>query len=305
MSDDRVDILLFTTSDMRDARDMVLQRMLDSVGAAIRDSNLRVVCYLLLQHWDGSRETALPEFVRPYGVGKRISLSAARNLLLQAAIANGDLDRARVVAFPDDDAWYSAGTLEGVFAMLGEGNEFDMLVCRYASRPESHDAYWFDTRKRRANARRFVTRASSVTQFLRASLVRKVGFFDERLGVGAPINGGEDLDYALRCYIQCRGRVALYDTPLVGHRDRDTSHRARYFSGSLCAIARSAGEDMGVAAQFLRKLLVGVFLMARRELPPRHFARALRQARLVANSTPLVTHYYGVSWLALPAKGAA
>jgi hypothetical protein len=283
-----VDALLFTTTDSAGGRSDELERMIRSVERAIATSGLRVIQYLLLQRHDAGRPLPeLPDYIRATAIPERVSLSKARNLLLDQAHTDGMFERSLMVAFPDDDAWYPAGNLEGILALFAGDSSLDLAICRYASSPSVLSDLPVDLRVARAvKAGRFVANASSNTLFIRAARAAQTGHFDEALGIGAPINGGEDLDYALRAYVGSAGKAVWIDAPLVGHRDRLKWVRGQYYAGSLYALSRSAAASRAVALQTARKVLVGFYLLLRRELAWSDFSRALRLALKARRSTP-------------------
>jgi GT2 family glycosyltransferase len=201
--------------------------------------------------------------VAPISIPNIISLSAARNMLLREAERSGDLKAAEVIAYPDDDCWYPAETLRTIAGRFRASGDLDFLFCRYASTPAlaGTEAGAIIS----ARARHVVRNASSNTIFIRGDVVRAIGCFDEMLGVGTPNNGGEDVEYALRAYLQAR-RTEFVDAEIVGHRDRDSSLRAKYYRGALLAIRRHALQDTGVAWEYVRKVAIGLVLMLRGEV---------------------------------------
>lgn len=273
------DVVLFTTTDAQSARTGELVRLLASVAQTVKTSGLRVVHYLLVQR--GTVESLgvdIPAFVRVRAISGRVSLSRARNILLKEAIAEEVLAGSLFVAFPDDDAWYPEGLLAGIAARFRADADLDVIASRYASAPTLLTSIAPDRWLDRPSAGRFIACVSSNSMFVRAGTALAIGSFDERLGLGAPINGGEDLDYALRALTASRGHAALFAAPLVGHRDREPWVRGRYFAGSLAAILLSCAKRPTLAFHGLRKLAVGVYLVIRGELTPLGYLRDVRLA---------------------------
>ncbi len=283
-----VDALLFTTSDSAGGRQDELERMVRSVERAMTKSGLRIVQYLLLQrHASGQPLPALPDYIRVSAIPERVSLSKARNLLFDLAHKDRLFERSLMVAFPDDDAWYPEGTLEAMLALFAQDTSLDLAICKYSSSPSVLSALPLELRAARpASTGKFVANASSNTLFMRASRAVQTGYFDESLGVGAPINGGEDLDYALRAYVAAGEKAVWFDAPLVGHRDPHRWLIGHYYAGSLYALSRSAASSRAVALQAARKVLVGIYLLLRRELAWPAFSRALRLAQAAGCSQP-------------------
>jgi glycosyltransferase involved in cell wall biosynthesis len=143
-------------------------------------------------------------------------LSRARN----AAVRNVQAD---LVAFPDDDCVFPPGLLEQVARRFAGDTSLDGLTGRAvdetgrSSRSWAHDSQPL-TRENLWN------RAISFTIFLRATLVARVGPFDEELGLGAstPWSSGEEIDYLLRG-LTTGARIEYDPTLVVTHDDRRPS----------------------------------------------------------------------------------
>jgi hypothetical protein len=278
-------IILLTTSDYQSERREDLARLIESVARVVGDG-IRIKHYLLLQRCDdGQVLPQWPDYMHVMRIDRMVSLSAARNIMLRQVHADGVLDEATLVTFPDDDAWYPDGILQAVLSLFQRRSDLGLLICRYASQPLSITSLpeGIDS-ARRPGARQLITNVSSITQFVRASHVQQVAFFDERLGIGAPVNGGEDLDFALRVYAQANRQALWIDAPLVGHPDKIKGKRSRYFTGSFYAIVRGS-HDPQIAVQAVRKAMVGVYLVLSGEFKPGDFAKAVRYG-LQARSQP-------------------
>ncbi|MEE9330724.1 MAG: hypothetical protein V3U89_00705 [Methylophilaceae bacterium] len=261
---------LFTTCDSQGDRLNELLRLLDSVDHAVQQHRLSIKHYILLQRAENIPEQLTPRLSKDREfmmVNERLSLSRARNVMLNRAAQDATLENAEICAFPDDDAWYANGFLNEVSAFLMNEPNISVFSCRYGSTPiEIKHASDLQINPKPVNVGSFIQSVSSVTLFLKTKIALKNAFFDERLGVGAKINGGEDLDYALRSYTNSEAQVAMSRLKLVGHRDRVTWARSTYYSGSLFAIAKSARADKTIFFQLLRKIAVGFYFVLKREL---------------------------------------
>lgn len=274
------DYVLLTTCDARGERLTDLTRLLNSINAEIEAHGLHIRHYILLQNVNSLPEplAASVHAQRIFlFVPHRLSLSRARNRMLRQALRDGALSSAKLCAFPDDDAWYPPNSLALILNSCNQQPRMGVWTCDYGSIPVVAGTAGEAVFRELADCGLFVRRVSSNTLFLRADMVEAVGFFDERLGVGGTINGGEDLDFALRAYLRAGHTAMIHDGPLIGHRDRLPWIRSQYFAGSLFAIARNAGRDMPLALQLLRKIAVGGFLAVSGELPARAFLSGLRQ----------------------------
>jgi hypothetical protein len=263
-----MNILLMTTGILKGDMIPPLDRLLGSLDRAINvlpNDNLRLI--LLVQNCpEGSLQSLAadwPSFVAPISIPNIVSLSAARNMLLGEAERSGQLKAAEMIAYPDDDCWYPAETLRTIVDRFRTCPDLDFLFCRYASNPLASGIE--PGMILPAQARHVVRNASSNTIFFRGHVVRAIGGFDETLGVGTPNNGGEDVEYAIRAYLNAQ-KTDYVDAEIVGHRDRDSGLRAKYYRGALLAIGRHAFEDVGIAWEYLRKIAVGVVLTLRGEV---------------------------------------
>jgi hypothetical protein len=274
-----MNVVLISTTDVKNARDAVWQRMLASMVESKRTlGESRVRLCVVLQNCSAAEFPAyaakMPDWVLPLAIASRVSLSRARNLALERLLDDGEIEPDTVVAFPDDDCWYPAGFLRQVVELFERETELDFWICRYGSQPVMES--FAHGRPALARTREVVRNASSNTMFLRGRVVSSIGEFDEGLGVGTPMGGSEDLDYALRASRASR-QTAYLHTVLVGHRDKSPEIRARYYLSSLTVLARHA--KYGATGEFLRKIAVGAYLVLRNELAARDYFGALNQVR--------------------------
>jgi len=277
MQTKQYNFVLFTTCDAKGGRIDEVSRLLDTVNQAIQDHGLKIKHYILMQQAE-----SIPEMLQAnegtefMTSNTRLSLSRARNIMLNKATKDATLENAEICAFPDDDAWYANGFLSAVRNHLMNAPDISFFSCRYGSTPpEVSDISDLDIMEAAPSLGTFIRSVSSVTLFLKTDIAIKNAFFDERLGVGAEINGGEDLDYALRAYTHAGGRMSMSPSKLVGHRDRPKLVRSTYFKGSLFAISRNARINKAAFLQMIRKVLVGIYFMLSGELKPSHYLAGL------------------------------
>lgn len=270
-----MDFVLITTSNASAGRSDELQRMLDSVTRTARSRpDLPITLLLLLQDVpsDMTPLRAFPDFVDVSRVPNRLSLSAARNILLKRAANRGLIGPDTVVGFPDDDCWYPDGVLQRVAREFERVPQLDLWFCRYASRPVVADEAHHSAR--RARTCDVVRQASSNTMFVRGRVVRSGMMFDEELGVGTPAGSAEDTEFALRVHL-LRRQTRYADQALIGHRDKNSAVRAKYYQGGLVAIARHARQQHRVAGELCRKIGVGAWLTLRGDLSFTNYRGAL------------------------------
>lgn len=263
---DRPIFVLFTTTSGDAEALKALKRMVHGLRTQ-SDEGAKIDATLLVQQDAAGTEAVAraidaPPFLRVVSGGRRMSLSAARNQMLELAARERLIGADDVVAFPDDDSWYPSGLLRRIEAAFLSDPFFDLFFCRYGSAPvDAENA----PRRKNPRAATVVTHASSNTLFVRGRLAAELGDFDEDLGVGTANKSGEDLDYALRAHF--RGdQTAFIDAPLVGHRDKDAGVRARYYRGSLLVLARYACASGEMLRLFLRKVLIGFYFIGKKQL---------------------------------------
>ena len=272
--DRRPTFVMISTTDMLSDRRNHLSRMIGSVQDFVdRNPDVPVRLFLLLQRCDGERlaaaKAAFPAWVQLEVINQRVSLSKARNMLIGHAWTGlADVD---ILCFPDDDCWYPAGTLETVYKAFSADKPLDFWFCRYGTEPEPAAAF----SARRPRLQDTISRASSNTIFVRGRIAKMVGRFDEDLGVGATLMGGEDTDYAIRAHYAARDR-RFVDAPVVGHRDPDLQFRTSYYPGSLKAVTRYALKSSAGFAAAARKIAVGGWYVASGRMPFRNYLGALR-----------------------------
>jgi hypothetical protein len=261
--------LFLTTADIGSVgRRGALDRLLETVEAFRGEqSAVDVRLALLLQRSSATEATELAaryDWLDVRAVDRRVSLSSARNILLSEV--TDTMTGETVVAFPDDDAWYPPGTLARIAGAFASDTSLDLLFCRYGPEPSCAPS----AAVVEPSLQEVISFASSNTIFVRGSVAAVVGKFDEQLGVGGAIMGGEDTEYALRAYYAAR-RTGYIDHPLVGHRAANKELTSKYYPGSLVAIARHAPRSVAGRISLARKIAVGIVHVASRRLALRDF----------------------------------
>lgn len=190
-----------------------LGRLLDSLARqTVRDFELIVVD----QNEPGVLDPVLAPFsdrLDIHHVRSERGLSRARNVGLAHC-------RAPLVAFPDDDCWYPATLAEKVVALF----DADPLTGVFTGR--TTDADRADSLGLFLGADAEITKSNvwlsgnSNSLFIRTDIARKIGGFDETLGVGAAsaFKSGEETDFLLRAL--AAGARGFYRRALVVHHDQ-------------------------------------------------------------------------------------
>jgi GT2 family glycosyltransferase len=219
--------------------------------------------------------------VHPVPSPLKISLSRARNLGLEHAHRLGLLQICHQLAFPDDDARYPDGLLERVSAILNDQTE---VVCGpYAPNRDSLNGRRFPSTRYRLTPRLVMRLASSNNVFFRAEVVRAVGSFDERLGLGARYGASEDSDYVLRAL--ARGFGGVYDPAALVEHPYKPGRVDEYYRGNVAVLAKHARTG-GTALLLARRLATGVVLTAWRRLAATVYLRTLVDAIALGAGRP-------------------
>jgi hypothetical protein len=271
---DSLPLTLFSTVDMQSDRGDLLRRMLESVVAFQARRSVDVKLFILLQRCDedgfDNFKKQWPDWVKPLKQSGRMSLSAARNAMLANIEATERLQSDGVVAFPDDDAWYPDGTLDRIVDDFTADKTLDFWFSRYGMQAVSALNYEAVS----PSLQKVISLASSNTIVVRSNLASQIGGFDLDLGVGAILSGGEDTDYAIRAYKAAR-KTLFIDAKCVGHRDPQPALKAKYYPGSLRAIAKNTTFHLTEIIALSRKLLVGGFLSLRGRMALRDYVAAI------------------------------
>jgi glycosyltransferase involved in cell wall biosynthesis len=121
--------------------------------------------------------------------------SRARNAGLRAA--NGD-----IIGFPDDDCWYPEQLLATVTDWFNSHPDLGGLFAVLRSADNQPVGPKWPDRPCLCTRKTLWDRGITPIGFLRCEVTEAIGFFNERIGLGAPsrYQSGEDIDYFLRTF---------------------------------------------------------------------------------------------------------
>jgi len=140
-------------------------------------------------------------------------LSRARNVGLAQC-------RADIVAFPDDDCWYPDTLAETIVSLFEAAPEAGVFTGRTVDAAGADSLGLFLDRDAEITKSGVWLIGNSNSLFIRTSIARKIGGFDETLGVGAPtaFKSGEETDFLLRAL--ATGARGFYRRDVLVHHDQ-------------------------------------------------------------------------------------
>ncbi len=262
-------LLMMTTCIMNPDNVNDLLRMIDSYDNS--DEKYR---HIILIQSDYSAFVEQVEYLRTKAIVIHsetiVSLSKARNIIYNHAKDNDLLSDVELIAFPDDDCWYPGDNLNKIYSMFVEDSALDLFVCRSS---ESAEEITAQDKPRDISVKELINTCNSNTIFARVTAIDFDDFFDEALGIGSKNNGGEDVDFAMRCFVKARKAFYL-DKSIVWHRDQDMAEKPVYFRGGFKALKKNALKHPMFAFYCFRKALVGVYYMLKYGMSPKMFLSA-------------------------------
>jgi glycosyltransferase involved in cell wall biosynthesis len=201
-------------------------------------------------------------------------LSRARNAGLREASG-------RLVCFPDDDCWYAQGLVEEVIDRFAREPRLDIIMARTIDAQGVDSLGLFLPATCAVDRRNVWFAGNSNGLFLRAETARRIGGFDESLGVGAdtPFRSGEETDYVLRAL--ALGAECRFQHDLTVFHDQAPER-------SSAAISRAKAYAPGFGR--VLRLHYDAFYFAER------LARTLARAALSAITLDLGTAHYKLIW---------
>jgi len=253
-----INILLITTTIYGEETELNLTRLFNSIKVS---NNFSIKHVVLFQGVTAKPTFKLPDYVEAQFIPKVVSLSKARNIMLESEMKN--IEKYDLVAFPDDDCWYPMNNFEDLINLF-YSEKLDYLVTKY--RFSEHDEVPSSILKiRKKSVFKFFEFSSSITIFVTGKIFKEIGCFDERLGVGAKFVGGEDLDYSINAYYRSKNRSFL-DLYLMAHKDRNITNKLKYYEGSLFVFAKNFHHSSVIRSLLLRKLAVGIYYVCKKRM---------------------------------------
>jgi len=211
------------------------------------------------QNTDGRLDEILNKYTSLFKIIHLFSspgLSKARNVGLHHS--TGD-----IIAFPDDDCWYSSGLLKDVIDIFNK----EMLE-GITGRLDSKGMGRFDKVEGLVNKFNVWERAISVSIFLKKQVIDSIGLFNENLGLGAKslMQSGEETDYIIRC-IEKGFKIKYFPKLIINHpesitdfNDISTYQRAYKYGIGCGFVLKQHNYPILIKAKFLIRPVLGAML---------------------------------------------
>jgi hypothetical protein len=162
--------------------------------------NEQVKIYVI---WRGfAKLPAMSGLRRPYfeTVLTNCSVSQGRNILLGVLLKDDLVSNQDVVCFADDDGLWPSDLIPNLKTVFD--NNISWALGIYGPL-NSIDKKRFPPQPCKSlSLGKLIKRSSSLGIYSTIGLVRKIGLFDENLGLGSAISIGEDTDYILRLHFE-------------------------------------------------------------------------------------------------------
>jgi glycosyltransferase involved in cell wall biosynthesis len=138
--------------------------------------------------------------------------------------------KGRWCGFPDDDCWYESTTLERLINRCRQNDVPHGVVGRWVEQDPALTAASFCWKK---SSQFRDSPVSSITLFLQKSVLKQLGGYDARLGVGQWFGAAEETDLVLRALKA--GLNIVYDPTIrVHHKVTDTRNERHPETSMLC-----------------------------------------------------------------------
>lgn len=187
-------------------------------------------------------------------------LSKSRNIGLKCA--TGD-----IITFPDDDCIYPKNLLERVKTQFFTLPDIDVLCIRPINENGKTTAGKFLSKKTKVSLFNAPFAFCSFSMFIKKKVFDRIGYFDEKLGLGAdtPFQSSEDLDLGIRAIKN--GFKVFYNPELViFHPEKEkiltdeTIKRALYYATGTGYVLRKNNYPLWYCLYYMLRPLIGALL---------------------------------------------
>jgi glycosyltransferase involved in cell wall biosynthesis len=267
---ENIEMLSFSLITATVGRTEELENLLDSLAS---QAYPELECIIVDQNLDRRVKDIVDSWKRSLNIRTVDSvpgLSRSRNVGL--ALAKGD-----ILAFPDDDCWYSPRLLANVSSWFEQHAEYGFLTVGAEDlNGVSSGNRWIQDHCEIRPSNAFRTTFSS-TIFVRRTAAAKDNLFDEAIGAGAGtrFGSGEETDYILG--LMATGARGYFDrTWNIGHPKRDmlsgqvNKLRAFSYGSGMGYVLRKRSQNLLAASFVAYDLLRSLGVLIRGDLRAAH-----------------------------------
>ena len=187
-------------------------------------------------------------------------LSRARNVGITAA-------QTELIAFPDDDCWYTPDTLSQVVELFLQDSSLQIATGRTLDAQGQPSVSPTGLSQCAISRDNFLSCGNSNGIFIRSSLLNAIGNFDEQLGVGAqtPYQSGEEADLLLRAIafgakLIYFPQVTVHHDQVVGQDNPKRVERAAKYGAGFGALLRKHHFSLAYFGWRILRPLIGACL---------------------------------------------
>lgn len=230
---------------------------------------------------DQNEDDRLGEVIRAYDMLRIERLRAPRGLS-RARNAALQLIEADLVSFPDDDCVYAPNLLESVARRFAVDPGLDGVTGRAVDHVGHSSASWA-SEPAHLTRENLWNRGISFAIFLRAALVRRVGEFDEQLGLGSGTSwtSGEETEYLVRA-VELGAHIEYDPMLTVTHDEKPITDSLGTREGASLGyiLRRHDYPKRTVTRMFVRPVGATVIAVARRDRRAARFQLDTLRGRL-------------------------
>lgn len=255
-----IKLLFITTTIKSSDSEKNLNMLYDSIRKNFNDKKYETICYLLIQNDKEKCRLELNSEVVKFSINETISLSEARNYLLNE-FKNSKNNNCNYIFFPDDDCWYPNLNLRDIVDYMVK-KDVELLITKY--RFDGHEKL-AEKNITEGFSKKMMNSSSSITIMVKYNLFEHFMKFDEQYGLGAINVGGEDLDYFLSLVVNSK-KSHFIDSYLIGHPDKSTVNKIKYYFGSLSVLKKHKNNKFYIKILYYRKICVGLYYVLKNKI---------------------------------------
>lgn len=245
-------VLAVSTVDNSELMSPEFARLLDSADGVIDRLVLIVRGQISEENLSMLDRVGMPQLTILFS--EEVGVSAARNrglLWLYSNIRHSWESTA--VIFPDADAWFSEVSRKRIQASLNN-ERGDLAVGPYGPSDKSVIRSRWPAHVDKIDPQGLLALVASAGIVFRMSVLAQIGFFDERLGVGAPAGAAEDVEIVLRSFL-FGAQISYFHLPFLYHPYKKSRHH-RIIGGVAVVFGYRQHFSLVLRARYLLRSVI-------------------------------------------------